>query len=240
MRSRVGRRRSPRSTPSMSWRAASTSGSSPCSRSVALVTGPIETIRVLRARRRRLEEEADRRGRGERHVVGVRERRGERRRRAARRPSRRALTHLDLGAARAQRVGQHVAGLGGPRDQRAADRRRPRAPRPRPSATKRSGTTSAITPCSRSARAVPGPIAATARPGQRARVLAARRQALEQQRDAVRARQADQVEAVERRQRARRARRSGSPASRAPTAPSARSRRGELGGLRPRPRDRDA
>ena len=42
---RTASRRIASTTPSTSWRVASRSGSAPCSRSVALVTGPIETIR---------------------------------------------------------------------------------------------------------------------------------------------------------------------------------------------------
>ncbi len=69
-----------------------------------------------------IEEERDRRRRGERHVVGALERP-----RAAASSSGSATvsysaTHVDLGAARAQRVGQHVAGLGRARHQRPPDR----------------------------------------------------------------------------------------------------------------------
>ena len=174
--------------PSMSWRSASTCGSMPCSRRVALVTGPIETTRAAAQPPAALEEEAHGGAGGEGHVRGA----GQRlalRRRAARRRCRRAPARPPRRRARAGR--------------RAARRApRPRAPparacRPRlrlsassrPSATKRSGTTSARMPCSRSSAAVPGPIAATCTPAS-ARASAVER--VEEEAHAVRAREADQ------------------------------------------------
>ena len=118
----------------------------PCSRSVALVTGPIETIRVVGRRAASppaaVQEEAHGRGGGERDVVG---RAGAGRERARRERLGDGLVqreHVDLGAARAQRVGQHVARLARARDQRALRpgtlaRAPRRAPRPRSAPARR-------------------------------------------------------------------------------------------------------
>ena len=113
----------------------------------------------------RVEEEAHGRARGEGHV-GRRARaaRGGRRR-AARRGSRRARRRRPRRRARAARPAA-------PSVPRPPAPRAPGAPRPgsppssstRPSATKRSGTTSARIPCRSSSLAVPGPIAATVAP----------------------------------------------------------------------------
>ena len=103
-------------SPSMSWRSASTSGSRPCSRSLALVTGPMLTSRGRVAEPRRpadREQEAHGRGGGEGHVVGAADRRelllGQRLDHGLVQRQ-----HVDLGAAR-----------------RAAHRARRRGPRPR-------------------------------------------------------------------------------------------------------------
>ena len=163
----------------MSCRSASTSGSSPCSRSVALVTGPIETIRAPSAARppAGLEEEAHGRGGGEGDVVGAR----------ARAASVAVVERLgdrlverddvDLGAALAQRVGQHVAGLGGARDERAASTGTSRERLDQRLGDRALGHDVGARSRARAApRAVPGPIAATVAPASaRASRPAARR-----------------------------------------------------------------
>ena len=181
-------------TPSMSCRAASTWGSRPCSRRVALVTGPMLTNRARSGTRPPGgEEERDGRGGGERDVVG---------RRPA--PACSALAerlghrliqrhHVDLRPALAQRVGQHVAGLGRAGHQRARHRhvgqRLPPGSRPRTARARRRR--------SRRARAgparCPGPIAATRAPASARASRPPRGHALEQQPHAVGAGQADQV-----------------------------------------------
>ena len=142
----------------------------------------------------RLQEEAHGRGGGEGDVVGLRAPRAAPAARAARRRSHTAPARPPRRRARAARRGA-----------RRAPRARARSARASPgtsasastsdSATKRSGTTSAMIPCSASARAVPGPIAATVRAGERARVPAggAVVETLEQRRHAVGAGQADEV-----------------------------------------------
>ena len=155
------------SRPSTSWRSASTATSSPASRTGPLVTGPIETIRAAAGKRSPSASVRLRHGRGggEGDVVGGLGRLDRLRRRAPRAPSRRGRRRRPRRRARAARRG----GRRGPR----------RRGRPGPacrststlasastsaSATKRSGTTSAAIPCAASARAVPGPIAATVAP----------------------------------------------------------------------------
>ena len=154
-------------------------GSRPCSRSVSLVTGPIETMRVSSAREppappAACRKKRDGRGGGEGDVVG------------ARAPARAPRGGERLGDRLVQREHVHLA----PRA-RSASASTSRAVRGRatsarstaasasastsPSATKRSGTMSASMPWPASARAVPGPIAAIVAPGQRARVAAALR-----------------------------------------------------------------
>ena len=92
---------------------ASTSGSRPCSRSVSLVTGPIETIRVAAesagVAARRLQEEAHRRGRGEGDVVGLARAPAARAARAARRASHTAPARPPRRPARAARPGARRA-----------------------------------------------------------------------------------------------------------------------------------
>ena len=212
-------------SPSMSCRSASTSGSWPCSRSVALVTGPMLASRVpgRRSVADRVEEEAHGRGGGEGHVVGgghggallVAERLGDRLvERHARRPRRRARA-----ARRAARRGPRRRGPPAP----ARPARRP-APPPAP----RRRTAPARRRRSCRARAAPPPCRGRSPPpaspasARASRPAAARRS--NRSRDPVGAGQADEVVAprsgagpVERR-------RSGSPAPRRPRAPSARSR----------------
>ena len=105
----------------MSWRSASTSTSRPASRAASLVTGPIETTRAPRGKRSpsastRL---AHGRGGGEGDVVGALGRLD--RLRVGLLADRLVEgDDVDLGAALAQRVGEHVAGLGGAGDEHAA------------------------------------------------------------------------------------------------------------------------
>ena len=179
-------------------RAASTSGSRPRSRSASLVTGPMLTQAGRRRQPRpgRVEEEADRRGGREGHVVGGGDARRAARPAAARRPSRRAPA-TSTSAPRARSASGRTSRASAARATSARVTGTSASASTSPSATNRSGTTSAITPCSRSARAVPGPIAATARrPSARASRPAAA-QPLEQQRDAVGAGQADEVVAAQ-------------------------------------------
>ena len=140
--------------------------SRPCSRAVSLVTGPIETTRAPSGGRAAgLEEEAHGGAGGEGHVGGAAERRE-------------LLVGERLGHGLVER--HHVAPRRRARAGRRAARRAPpprgpparRGPPPArvssastsPSATKRSGTTSARIPWRASSAAVPGPIAATVAP----------------------------------------------------------------------------
>ena len=130
--------------------------SRPCSRRVALVTGPIDTTRAPSGRPRRVAEEAHRGAGGEGDVVGARERRVGVRERLGHR-----VVERDAPPPRRRARAGRRAACRGPR------RRGPRAPAgppaarrssasSSPSATKRSGTTSASMPRSRSSRRCPG------------------------------------------------------------------------------------
>ena len=207
----------------MSWRSASTCGSSPCSRSASLVTGPMLTSRPRRADPSppRLEtRNLHGRGRGERHVVGGRAPRPAAPRSAARPPSRRARRRRPRRPARAARRAARPAPRrrGPPAPALTGRRRAPRpAPRPRTARAAPRPRTTPSTQRRRRSRADRGDPHA----GQGPRIEPGAASRIEQQPHPVRARQADQVVAgrptterpVERR-------RSGSPAPRPRPAPS--------------------
>ena len=230
------------SRPSGCGRAPRRRARSPASRSASLVTGPIETIRgpgeraAPASRKKRTG-----RGAGEGDVVGAQ--------RGARSASASSglgdglveRDHVDLGAALAQRVGQHVARLGGAGDQRRAS---PATSRER--LDQRLGDeplghdVGARRRASRSARGGPGADRRDVGAGERAGV-AARPPALEQQlarRSGSSGRRGRSV--LERRDADRSSGSIRIAGSSTTSAPSARSRRGELAGLRAGPGDDDA
>ena len=182
------------------------------------------------------EEEAHRRGGRERGVVGAAAR--PRARRVVERLGDRLVEreHLDLGAALAQRVGQHVAALLRAGDQRAlhgdvarAPRRAPRRPPARARRRPRCRARAARARCPGRSRR-PSRRRARARRGTRASSCSA----------PFGRRDADEVEAAEVGQRRRRAARCGSRAPRRRSAPSSRSRAASALACGARARDRDA
>ena len=110
-------------SPSGVWGSASRSGARPCARSSSLVAGPDrgEPRRRQRLGARGAEQVADGGGRGERDVVGGRDRRH---RVGVERLGHRLVEreHVDVRAALAQRLDQDVAALARPRDQDALER----------------------------------------------------------------------------------------------------------------------
>ncbi len=105
------------------WGSASRSGARPCARSSSLVAGPIEASRGVASASApaAASEVADGGGRGERDVVGRRDRRH---RVGVERLGHRLVErqHVDVRAALAQRLDQDVAALARPRDQDALER----------------------------------------------------------------------------------------------------------------------
>ena len=195
---------------------------------------PRPAAQRLRAADRR-DERAHRRAGGERDPVGAEHR-------VARGVVQRLGTRLverhdvDLDAALAQPVGQHVAALAGAQHERAPRRRAPASASRSPSPTARSGTTSAATPCSRSRSRGARADRRDHRAGERPRVA----DELEEPVDAVDAREAEEV--VARRGRAARRRPAGCAIAGACVTIGAElgERRREPARLRPRARHDDA
>ena len=226
----------------MSCRSASTCTSSPCSRAVALVTGPIDTSRALAGnapaasiRKRTVE-----RG-GEGHVVGPAPAPRGRRRPAARPPCRRAPPRPPGRPARASASGSTSRASAA----RATITRRPSTGTSSERLHQRLGDRARGHHVG--ADAVLGQPRGGARAdrrdggaGQRAGVQAVLGQAVQQQRRAVGAGQAHQrilARPARSSARARAAARSGWPASPPRRRPASRSRSASAAGLRARPRD---